>query len=198
VAMNALALFDFDGTLTKKDSLADFIHFAVGTRKMVAGAFMLSPVFAAYAVKLMHNGAAKQKVLQYFFANWKITDLTALADRYALHRIPAILRPGALEKIQWHLNHGHTVTVVSASPEIWLKAWTQSLGIALIGTRLEEDNGRFSGRYAGQNCHGSEKVRRIRERYDLHMFERIYAYGDTSGDKPMLALAHEAFYRPFR
>jgi phosphoserine phosphatase len=59
-------------------------------------------------------------------------------------------------------------------------------------------NGRFAGRYDGSNCHGIEKVRRIRECFDLNEFDRVYAYGDTPGDRPMLTLADEAFYKPFR
>jgi HAD superfamily phosphoserine phosphatase-like hydrolase len=90
------------------------------------------------------------------------------------------------------------IAVVSASPDIWLQTWAESLGLQLICTSLEEENGRFSGRYKGINCNGIEKVRRIRERFDVDSFDTVYAYGDTSGDRPMLALADKPFYKPFR
>lgn len=196
--MKTLALFDFDGTLTRKDSLPDFIRFAVGTPRMLVGAVRMVPVLFAYGAKIVDNGSAKEKVLSHFFSGWEMNHLEAIGTNYAVSRIPRILRAGALERIEWHCGEEHVVAVVSASPGIWLKAWTDSQGIQLICTRLEEKDGRFSGRYDGVNCHGVEKVRRIRECFDLGSFERIYAYGDTQGDRPMLELADEAFYKPFR
>jgi HAD superfamily hydrolase (TIGR01490 family) len=196
--MKSLALFDFDGTLTNKDSLPDFIRFAVGTPKMVAGAVRLAPVLCAYAAKLTDNGSAKEKVLRHFFSGWQMHHLKKIGTRYALSRIPGMLRSKARERLHWHCAKGHVVAVVSASPGIWLEAWTQSLGLQLICTQLKEMNGRFAGRYDGSNCHGIEKVRRIRECFDLNEFDRVYAYGDTPGDRPMLTLADEAFYKPFR
>ena len=54
------------------------------------------------------------------------------------------------------------------------------------------------GRCDGDNCHGQEKVRRIKEAYPLDQYREIYAYGDTGGDRPMLGLATHSFYKPFR
>mgnify|MGYP002412433442 CR=1 FL=1 len=71
------------------------------------------------------------------------------------------------------------------------------MGFDLLATQLEIKDHKLTGCYAGQNCHGEEKVRRIKAVYDLAQFDKIYAYGDTSGDKPMLALAHQSFYKHF-
>jgi phosphoserine phosphatase len=60
------------------------------------------------------------------------------------------------------------------------------------------NHGVLTGQFDGHNCYGQEKVRRIQAALDLAHYEHIYAYGDSSGDKPMLALADEAFYKPFR
>lgn len=196
--MRSLALFDFDGTLTFKDSLSDFIAYAVGRPRMLTGACLLSPVLAAYAIKLLDNGRAKQKVLTHFFAGWRAEELRSLGSAYALERLPRILRPQGLERINWHQRQGHEVVVVSASPDIWLRAWTENMHIGLVGTALDEQEGRITGTYQGQNCHGEEKVRRIRAHYTLEEYNTIFAYGDTPGDRPMLALADEAFYKPFR
>ena len=64
-----------------------------------------------------------------------------------------------------------------------------------ICTQLEEKGGRLTGRYVRGDCTGAEKVKRIRERYDLTRFARIYAYGDSDEDREMLDLAHEKYYR---
>lgn len=47
------------------------------------------------------------------------------------------------------------------------------------------------------NCHGIEKVNRIRNAVDLSNYDDIYAYGDSKGDSGMLDLATRRFYRSF-
>jgi len=54
---------------------------------------------------------------------------------------------------------------------------------------------RSTGRYAGAQCVNEEKVRRVRERFDLSHFATIHAYGDTPEDEALLALAHRRWYR---
>ncbi|HEX2607225.1 MAG TPA: HAD-IB family phosphatase [Flavisolibacter sp.] len=92
---------------------------------------------------------------------------------------------------------GYTIVIVSASPENWIRYWAASQQIQLMGSRLEERDGKITGILTGKNCHGEEKVSRIRSQFNLNDYEEIHAYGDTSGDKPMLQLAHKAFYKPF-
>lgn len=194
---STIALFDFDGTLTHKDSFGDFIQFAVGKPKTLMGGVLLSPFLAGYALGLVDNSKAKQQVIKYFFGGWSQQDFQRVAQDYALQKIPEILRPKGLERLRWHQEQGHRVVIVSASAQDWLKPWTEELGVDLIATQLEVKQDMITGCYNGLNCHGEEKVRRIQQVYDLAQYEQIYAYGDTSGDKPMLALAHQAFYKPF-
>jgi HAD superfamily hydrolase (TIGR01490 family) len=198
MTVKTLALFDFDGTLTTRDSLGDFIHYACGTPKTIIGAIMLTPVLTGYACRLIANDKAKEKVLGYFLGGQSLEEIRSVAQNYATNRIPQILRSKGLEKLQWHIAQGHKVVLVSASASLWLKPWSDSLGIELLSTELEVSNDLLTGRYASKNCHGEEKVRRINEYLNLDEFDQIYAYGDASGDKPMLGLAEYAFYKPFR
>ncbi len=195
---NVLALFDFDGTLTTKDSLSDFILFAFGKPKTVIGGILLAPTLAGYAVGLIDNSIAKQRVLKYFFGGISTDRMREFGEAYAKQRLPKILRPAGTEKLKWHQDQGHKVVIVSASTEYWLKSWTDEMGFDLLATQLDVQNNELTGYYLGQNCHGEEKIRRIKASYDLSKFDEIYAYGDTSGDKPMLALANHGFYKPFR
>jgi HAD superfamily phosphoserine phosphatase-like hydrolase len=89
------------------------------------------------------------------------------------------------------------IVIVSASAGNWISAWSDSLLLKLVSTSLEIKDGRMTGRIEGKNCHGQEKVRRIREKWNLDEFGEIYAYGDSEADKPMLALATKSFYKPF-
>ena len=192
-----LALFDFDGTITTDDSLIKFIRFVVGDVKTAWGMMVLSPMLLAYKLKLIPNYKAKQMMLSYFFKGMDEQRFLKVAEEYSLKHIDTILRPKAMEKIAWHKAQGHTVVVVSASIECWLKSWCNKNDLELIATQLEISDV-VTGKLLSKNCYGVEKVNRIREKYDLNQYEYIYAYGNSSGDKEMLELAHEKHYKPFR
>lgn len=198
-----IAFFDFDGTITTHDTLLEFIRFSKGTPAFLLGFLLNSPWLVAYRLKIISNHVAKQRVLSWFFRKTPITDFDTACDRFATEVLPGLIRPKALAEITLLLEKGFTVVIVSASPENWLRQWSLQVNAALIATRLETrpatdtTPSRLTGRILGRNCHGAEKVRRIRESYDLADYDDIYAYGDTKGDKPMLALAKHSFYKPF-
>ncbi|MDR1452222.1 MAG: HAD-IB family hydrolase [Helicobacteraceae bacterium] len=196
--MKIIAFFDFDGTISDRDSMIDFIRFTFGDRRFLIGVFRLLGVIVGYALRLVSDVNAKRRVMTYFFGGRCRDELQNFADRYAADRINDIIRPKGLEKIKWHLAEGHEVAIVSASIEIWLKKWSEDLGLRLIATKPEIVDNRFTGDLASPNCKGEEKIRRIREIYDLSEFERVYAYGDSPADRPMLSLATYSFYKPFR
>ena len=196
--MNKIALFDFDGTITTDDSLLKFIRFVVGDRRFLLGLVVLSPMLVLYKLKLIPNYKAKQYMLSWFFKGMSKDAFLKVANEYSLVHIDKILRPKAIEKINWHKNQGHKVVVVSASIECWLRPWCEKNSLELIATKLEIKDDIVTGKLLSKNCYGVEKVNRIKEIYNLKDFEYIYSYGDSSGDKQMLELAHEKFYKPFR
>ncbi|MCT7483096.1 HAD-IB family hydrolase [Aliarcobacter cryaerophilus] len=193
-----IALFDFDGTITTDDSLLKFIRFVVGDRRFLLGLVVLSPMLVLYKLKLIPNYKAKQYMLSWFFKDMRKDAFLKVANEYSLVHIDKILRPKAIEKINWHKNQGHKVVVVSASIECWLRPWCEKNNLELIATKLEIKDDIVTGKLLSKNCYGVEKVNRIKELYDLKNFDYIYTYGDSSGDKQMLEIAHEKFYKPFR
>ena len=196
--MSAIAFFDFDGTITTDDSLLKFIRFVVGDRRFLLGLVVLSPMLVLYKLKLIPNYKAKQYMLSWFFKGMSKDAFLKVANEYSLVHIDKILRPKAIEKINWHKNQGHKVVVVSASIECWLRPWCEKNSLECIGTKLEIKDDIVTGKLLSKNCYGVEKINRIKEIYNLKDFEYIYSYGDSSGDKQMLELAHEKFYKPFR
>ena len=193
-----IAFFDFDGTITKDDSFLKFIRFVVGDFRFIVGFVFLLPILILYKLKIIPNHKAKEIVLRYFFKGCKEEEFKKVANEYSLVHIDKILRPKAIEKINWHKNQGHKVVVVSASIECWLRPWCERNNLELIATKLEIKDDIVTGKLLSKNCYGVEKVNRIKELYDLKNFDYIYAYGDSSGDKQMLEIAHEKFYKPFR
>ncbi len=196
--MTTYAFFDFDGTLTRQDSFFRFLVEAVGWPRLVTGAVRRWPWIVGYGAGLIHHDPAKRAIFREFFEGWRADDLRELGRDFARRVLPGLVRPAGRRRLVWHLSRGHVVAVVSASFEFYLEEWCRAEGLHLIGTRFEVRDGRVTGEFLSPNCAGPEKVVRIRERFDLRDGDYIYAYGDSRGDREMLALADEAFFKPFR
>jgi phosphatidylglycerophosphatase C len=192
-----LVLFDFDGTITTKDTFIEFIRFYHGPIKFAAGFLLLSPFLIAYKLRLMANWKAKEKVLTWFFKNESLDTFTSKCDEFTMNVLPKLIRPKALEAIH-EMEKDYDIVVVSASAENWVSPWCRANNLHVIGTTLEIIDGKLTGKIKGKNCFGIEKVNRIKEKYDLVSYTEILAYGDSSGDKEMFELAHKHFYKPFR
>lgn len=193
-----VALFDFDGTITNRDSFIDFIIFYHGKLVTYFGLFRLLPTLLAYKVKLIPNWQAKEKVLTFFFRDEHLNSFQLRCNQYGTERIPQITRAKAIHTLEKHQKLGDDIYIVSASPENWLLAWCEKIQIKLIATKLEVVQDKLTGKLRDDNCYGPEKVARIRQEIDLSKYQEIYVYGDSAGDREMLRLADYAHYRPFR
>lgn len=193
-----IAFFDFDGTITKKDTLLEIIKFIRGNAVFYAGFFLNSPWLLALKLKMLPNDNVKQKILAFFFAGLSEEAFQEKCNLFIEKRLPKLIRPGAMEEIRRLKSLGFDIVVISASAGNWIRNWTNSHSLKLVSSKLEVKNGLITGKLDGKNCHGEQKVVCILERWNLNEYEEIYAYGDSSGDKPMLALATKSFYRPFR
>jgi phosphatidylglycerophosphatase C len=190
-----LALFDFDGTISTRDTTWDFIFRTCGKRRALSGIIRLVPVSMAYSMKRIQHHDAKQAVIRYYFRDWDKEAFIKAARSYARHVVPSIIRPEALNRIKWHQDQGHTVAVVTGSLDILLSDWCSGLGLDLIATGLDLESAQIG--LSTRNCFKEEKARRIREKYALESFDCIHAYGDSSGDREMLALADMQYYKRF-
>lgn len=193
-----LVLFDFDGTITTKDTFIQFLIYYKGPIRFVIGMALLSPVLALYAFKLIPNWKAKQAVLRYFVGNTPPEKLREACEGFTKEVLPKLIRPGALETIKKYQLDNCTVAVVSASAENWVAPWCKIHNILCIATQLDIKDGVITGNLCGPNCYGPEKVNRIQKQFLLQEFDEIIAYGDSSGDKEMFAIAHQQYYKPFR
>jgi phosphatidylglycerophosphatase C len=191
------AFLDFDNTITRRDSFVDFLLFAVGIRGLIFSFYFLIPVLGKFFLHIITNEKAKEKVLSFFFKGMTEEELFKTGTEYGTKMLPRIIKKDAVNRIRWHKRQGHHVVVISASFDFWLKEWCGSEGVDLICSRMEIENGRVSGKIDGKNCYGGEKVKRIRERFDIEN-AYIYAYGDSKGDYEMLKLADEPFFRFFK
>lgn len=190
-----LALFDFDGTLSVRETFGAFLREAVSPRRLAAGHLLLAPLVAGYRLRLVPGSLTRAGIMAYAFRGACATRLAACGQRFADQHLPSLLRPEAMRRLAWHRDRGDTVAVVSGALDVYLQPWCRAQGVASLCSALAQRGGRLTGRYRGPQCVGAEKARRVRAHYDLARFGRIFAYGDTHEDLALLQLAHEAYYR---
>jgi phosphatidylglycerophosphatase C len=193
-----IAFFDFDGTITRKDTMLAFIRHSKGGVRFYAGFLVNSPWLIAFKLGVLSNQAAKERILAFFFRGITLAAFQSACDQFALHVLPGLIRPKALLEIERLHQAGVEIVIVSASLGNWISSWSDSKKIDLLASSPEIRNGRLTGKILGNNCYGEEKVKRIQASYPLQGYTDIYAYGDTRGDLPMLRLARISFFKPFR
>lgn len=189
-----LVLFDFDGTLTTGDTLVRFLLFAVPPARLITGGARLFFQYLGLVFQgKWSNERAKAQLLAVFFQHQQQEDLEALGARFCAQKLPGLFRADLLNLLRDYRRQGATIALVSASPDLWLKPFAAAENIQLICTELDYAAGRFSGKFATPNCNGAEKARRIQAVFQLSDFEKIIAYGNSSGDEAMFALAHASY-----
>lgn len=189
--------FDFDGTLTIRDSFTAFLRWRAGPGAWALGLVKMAPAVATYA-RDRDRGRIKAASVREFLKGVPRAALEADAERFAERVWAGFMRPDALKVWNdWGARGAHRV-IVTASPETTVAPFARRLGAdALLGTLLTFDSqDRVTGAFDTPNCRGEEKVRRLREVYgdDLRL---TAAYGDTSGDTEMIAIAEEKGFRVF-
>ena len=192
-----LVLFDFDGTITRDDSLLEFVAYVVGFKKFFRGILVLSPILAAYKLGLASNNFTRRKLLGYFFSGMSADKFDKICKKYSTTHIEDILKQSAMDKIASYKAAGDKIVIVTASLEDWLRPWCDAQGLELLGTKIRRKGSIITGEIEGQNCYGAQEVARVRAAYDVSAFDRVIAYGDSRGDREMLEFADEAHYKAF-
>lgn len=193
-----LAMFDFDGTITKRDTLSAFILHTKGPVRFLLGMLLLSPSMILYKLKILSRKKAKEQIFSHFFKGMKETEFQAFCKDFSTNRIGWMLREKAMARIRKHWLKGHRIVIVSASPENWVKEWATAHGLEYIATQLEVVDERLTGKIIGENCQGIEKVHRVKAYLQLEDFKQIHTYGDSRGDWPFLHLGTYKNFKPFR
>ena len=190
--------FDFDGTLTRRDSLLEIIRFARGTKGFALCMLRFMPLLVMMKLGLYPNRKVKQAVFAYCFGGMTEDAFNKLCRRFADAK-KGILRPKGVETVRKLLAEGNRVVIVSASINNWVEPFAAMMGdIAVVGTMVETRDGRLTGRLLTKNCYGEEKVRRLLNLYPDRKQYRLTAYGDSRGDRELLDFADEGHYKPFR
>lgn len=195
--MTAVVAFDFDGTLTERDTILPFLRAVAGTGSFFRGLPALVPSLLGHAFGLRCATATKERLFRHYLAGRPLAEVRNAALGFAHHDLPGMLRLAAVRCLERHRSEGHRCLVVTASPELYVAPWAASRGIEAIGSRLAIDaDGRLTGHHDGPACDGTEKLRRLRATVgeDVRI---LHAYGDSRGDGPLLQAAENAHWRRF-
>lgn len=189
--------FDFDGTLTVRDSFLAFLRFQAGPGAYALGCLKLIPATVAYLFS-RDRAALKSAAARVFLAGMTPDELDEAAQRFASLCAARLLRPDAAQVWRDWKAQGAVMVIVTASPEPVVTPFARHLDAdVLIGTQMAVRGGRITGEFSSANCRAAEKPARLRAWFgdDVHL---AAAYGDTSGDTEMLAMAGTAGYRVFK
>ena len=191
--------FDFDGTLTTKDTLLEFIRFARGNTAFLFGFLLFSPLLVLMKLKLYPNWKAKQRVFSWFFKGMLIDDFNHLCTEFAFHN-KQLLRPKGVKTIKKAIEEGAQVVIISASIDNWVCPFFDEMdnNIIVVGTKIEVFNNHLTGKFITNNCYGAEKGNRLQALFPQRNAYTLIAFGDSRGDKELLAYADQGFYKPFR
>lgn len=194
--MKKLYLFDFDGTLTYKDTMFMFLKY-YDSKKYFWGFLKHIPLFVLLKLHLANTEKVKKSFIASVLKGEREEALNKKSQEFLNQSYPEIFRENALEFIAKIDRQNIESYLVTASLDIWAKPFAEKLGMRLIATEARFENGIFTGQFKTRNNNGVEKAKRINKEIEGKKFDKIIAFGDTSGDKSMLSLAHEAHYRFF-
>lgn len=192
-----IVAFDFDGTLTYKDSFIAFLKATKGNLQ-IASALAVRPEMLLDYMKTKDRGALKARLLHRLLGEISQADLEILVKAFVTRTGKSLFRPDALKTWAEHNQPDRTRVIVTASPELLVAPFGRLIGAdRVIGTRLKfSDTGTLLPELTGLNCRGEEKMCRLRETFGDSL-DLEAAYGDTAGDTEMLAAARHGHYRVF-
>lgn len=192
-----IAVFDFDGTITKRDTFNHIIIKNFGLLNFIICFIFASPFVLFYLLGFVRNDVPKTFIFRWFFKGMPYNKFKSICIDYN-KKIDHIIKKNALNKINYHLKSGHIVIINSASILDWVGLWASKKRLHYaIATEVEIINGLLSGNFSTRCCYGEEKVRRMLEIFpDLDSYT-IYAYGDSRGDNQLLSIADKPFYKSF-
>jgi HAD superfamily hydrolase (TIGR01490 family) len=188
---NKIAAFDFDGTLTTRDSMFAYIAFVKGKTRLLLGMIWLLPMLIRFKLGIKDRQEAKEQLLYHFFGGMDEKVLRQQAEYFSQQKIPQMLRKEIIDRLTWHQNQGHRCFLVSASLDLWLQPFADTYKLELLSTQAQFSNGKYTRTFRSANCYGPEKVKRIQAALEGQPDYFVYAYGDSNGDREMLAWADE-------
>ncbi|MCE3268881.1 MAG: family hydrolase [Burkholderiales bacterium] len=195
-AEDIAAYFDFDGTLSSKDTLFSFLVYCVGWGEFILNLPKILPNLILYLLGIINNEMVKERILIILFKGKSFTALDKKAKSFAYGYISKFIKPEVFAKLEYHKEHGHKVILISANLAIYLKYWAARHKIdGVIATEIEFIDNIATGALATPNCYAKEKVKRLEQylKQEGLKFSYSYGYGNSRGDFELLDYVNEGY-----
>lgn len=194
--MKKLYLFDFDGTLTYRDTMFMFLKF-YDSRRFYIGFIKHIPLFALMKIGLLNVERVKKSFIVSVLKDETEEAIEQKSQDFFNLFYPRIVRKNALEFIHNMDREKTEGYLITASLDVWTRPFAEKLGLKLLATEARFEGGKFTGHFKTKNNNGKEKALRIKTAIKDRKYDKIIAFGDTPGDRPMMEMADEAHYRFF-
>ena len=159
--MKKLYCFDFDGTLTYKDTMFLYLKFYNSSKFRIQFVKHI-PLFILLKLKLADTEKVKKSFIGSILKGQLQTKIEDKSKLFFEEYYPKILRENALDFIGNIDKENTDSLIVTASLDIWTKPFAEKLQMKLVATQAEFKNGIFTGNFIGKNCNGEEKLERIK------------------------------------
>lgn len=191
--MTVVAAFDFDETLTTRDTVVPFLRRFTTVPRFAASSLPHAATVLAVAAR-RDRDRLRELATRLVFEGRSLAEVETEAATHGATIADRWLRPDTTDRLRWHLAQDHHVVIVSASYEQYVHVVAERLGrVGVVATRLEVEEGECTGGLDGANCRGPEKVVRLDAWLAAEGLDRrastLYAYGDSTGDRELLAAA---------
>ena len=197
-SMQPVAIFDFDGTITRKSTTVPFLKFIYGPlfyKKFAANL----PSLLLYYCNLMDIDQLNNLITASFFKKSTREYLFRSGEKFSEKVIPSLVRNGVFQRIKWHKEQGHYCILATSAYNIYIDYWAAAHNFDnCVSTKIAfNQHDEATGLLDGKSCYGKEKLRRVLEIIGTTP-RIIYSYGDSEGDKAILEQATYPYYRYFK
>jgi len=194
-----LAIFDFDGTISTKDSTKEFLKYNYGIIKFLYGYYFIFSInLVLCLIGIGSFAKLKKKRIKFFFQKKDSNLLIKKSNSFYKSSFQNFLKKDALKRLKWHSKNKHKIVILSASLDIILNQWCKDNKYLLITNKLQIKNNKFTGCFNEDDCSGNQKVNMLLNHLNIDDYVLTYGYGDTKADIPFLNIVDKKYYKYFK
>lgn len=196
MAEQRIAIFDLDGTLSRRDTYVDFLLFCLRKNpKRLACLPALFVWLVAHKAGLRSNHWLKARYLASVAGGIGQGELSAMADQFVDLTLAKNIKRPALQELSQLRSEGYVLVLATASFGFYVHTLAERLNFdEVLCSEAEFDaHARLTGAISGNNCIGTEKARRIKALAAEKGWGGLeLGYSDSRVDLPMLELVDTA------
>jgi phosphatidylglycerophosphatase C len=185
----SIAIFDLDGTITRRDTLFPLVVRWLARRPwQLARLLLVLPAALRFLVD-RDRAALKQSLLWATQRGARRAALDDFARSFVRDKIASGCFHDALATVRRHRDAGHYLVLMSASVDFYVPEFARQLGFdQAISTEVRWNGELLDGTLTSPNRRGEEKAHCLRGLLAARPDDDTYAYGNSASDLPHLRL----------